>query len=140
MLSVTLGGASGFPNGSHTFYVKAKDEAGNEDATPAQQSFQVDTVSPTGTVLINNGASRTRTRSVTLTLSASDPSPGSGVTQMRISNTQSGLASASWEAYATSRSWTLSSGTGTKTVYVQYEDAADNVSTVAKDTISYKPY
>jgi hypothetical protein len=49
--SVTLGGASGLPEGSHTFYVKAKDEAGNEDQSPTQRSFRVDTTQPivTGT-------------------------------------------------------------------------------------------
>ena len=88
---------------------------------------------------INNGDTRTRSRSVTLTLSATDPSPGSGVTQMRISNTESGLSSASWEAYSTSKAWTLTVGTGTKTVYVQYRDGAGNDSAVVKDTITYKP-
>ena len=44
--SVTLGGASGLSEGSHTFYVKAKDEAGQEDQSPAQRSFTVDTTQP----------------------------------------------------------------------------------------------
>jgi hypothetical protein len=93
-----------------------------------------------GTVSVNDEASRTRTRLVTLTLSATDPSPGSGVTDMRISNTQSGLSSASWEAYSTTRKdWTLTIGTGTKTVYGQYRDGAGNESTAVKDTITYKP-
>ncbi|HEX5915672.1 MAG TPA: Ig-like domain-containing protein, partial [Rubrobacter sp.] len=42
--SVTLGGASGLSDGSHIFYVKARDEAGNEG--PAQRSFTVDTTKP----------------------------------------------------------------------------------------------
>jgi len=137
--SVTLGGTTGLSEGPHTFYVKAKDEVGNEDGSPAQRSFTVDSVAPTGAITINDGASRTRSLSVTLTLSASDPSLGSGISQMRISNTQSGLASAPWEAYATRRSWTLSSGSGTKTVYVQYRDGAANLSVAAQDTIQYKP-
>jgi Bacterial Ig-like domain len=33
-------------DGDHTFFVKSKDAAGNEDATPAQRSFAVDTVNP----------------------------------------------------------------------------------------------
>jgi large repetitive protein len=45
--SVTLGGASGLSEGSHTFYVKARDEAGNEDQSPAERSFTVDTTQPT---------------------------------------------------------------------------------------------
>lgn len=37
---------SGLPDGAHTFGVKARDEAGNEDLTPAEASFTVDTVAP----------------------------------------------------------------------------------------------
>ena len=33
--------------GVHTFYVKAKDEEGNEDVSPAERSFTVDTAAPT---------------------------------------------------------------------------------------------
>jgi Subtilase family/Bacterial Ig-like domain len=33
-------------DGSHTFYVRAKDEAGNTDLTPASRTFTVDTVAP----------------------------------------------------------------------------------------------
>jgi hypothetical protein len=44
--SITLGGASGLSEGSHTFYAKAKDEAGNEDQSPAERSFTVDTTAP----------------------------------------------------------------------------------------------
>jgi hypothetical protein len=33
-------------DGPHIFFVKSKDAAGNEDATPAQRSFAVDTVKP----------------------------------------------------------------------------------------------
>jgi hypothetical protein len=134
-----LGGASGLSDGPHTLYVKAKDEAGNEDASPAERSFTVDTASPTGTVSINNGATRTGTRSITLTLVATDPSSGSGVTEMRISNSQSSLSSAAWEPYGASKSWMLTAGTGTKTVYVQYKDAAGNISAVVTDTIRYSP-
>lgn len=134
--SVTLESLS---DGEHTLYLKARDEAGNEDGSPAEQRFTVDSTAPSGTVSINNGASRTRTRSVTLTLSATDPSPGSGVTEMRISNTQSGLSSAPWETYRTSKAWTLTSGTGTKTVYVQYRDGAGNGSVIVTATSRYSP-
>ena len=64
-------------DGTYTFEVRAKDQAGNEDGSPAEHSFTVDATAPTGTVSINDGVSRTRTQSVTLTLSATDPSPGS---------------------------------------------------------------
>ena len=96
----------------------------------------MDTVVPTGTISINGGASSTRSRSVTLNLSASDPSPASGVADMRFRNGGTTTWS-SWEAYSTSKSWTLTSGAGTKTVYVQYRDRAGNISATASDTIRY---
>ena len=136
---MTLGGAPGLSQGPHSFAVKARDEAGNEDPTPATAGFFVDSVAPAGTVTINGGASRVRTRTVTLSLTATDPPPGSGVTAMRISNTATALSSASWQPYAPTSSWMLTSGGGTKTVYVQYRDAAANASPVAQDTIPYKP-
>ena len=126
-------------DGAHTLAVRARDQAGNQDPTPAERSFAVDTAAPAGTVTIQDGALRTRTRTVTLTLSASDPAPATGVTAVRISNSAGGLASAAWIPYRTSRQWTLSAGAVTKTVYVQYRDAAANVSPVAQDTIRYKP-
>jgi len=45
-------------DGPHTIPVRARDEAGNEDPTPAQRSFTVDTVAPTGTVTLQDGAQR----------------------------------------------------------------------------------
>ena len=46
---VTLGGTSGLADGAYTFYLKAKDEAGNEDPSPIEQSFTVDATAPTVT-------------------------------------------------------------------------------------------
>ena len=114
-----------------TYY--ATDKAGNLEDQKSL-TLKIDKSAPTGSVSINDGASRSRSRSVTLSLSATDPSPGSGVSQMRISNTHSGLSSASWEAYSTPKAWTLSSGNGPKTVYVQYRDGAGNDSAVVTDT------
>ncbi len=44
-----------------------------------------------------------------------------------------------WQTYATSKSWALSAGAGTKTVYVQYRDKAGNPSALAFDRIGYRP-
>jgi hypothetical protein len=77
-------------------------------------------------------------RSVTLKLSASDPSPASGVSSMRFRNGGTTTWS-SWSSYSTSKSWTLTAGGGTKTVYVQYRDRARNISAMVSDTINFKP-
>ncbi|MEZ4238697.1 MAG: S8 family serine peptidase [Myxococcota bacterium] len=69
---------------------------------------------PSGGIVINDGAAATTSRTVTLALDAA------GAATMCISNTSS---CTSWLTYATSRSWSLSSGSGTRTVSVWYRDA-----------------
>jgi hypothetical protein len=128
---------SGVPNGSHTYRAKAKDAAGNTSEVSNARTVLVDTAKPSGTVLINNGATSTASRTVTLKLRATDPAPASGVAQMRFSN--DGRTWSAWQTYATSKSWTLTSGAGTKTVYVRYKDRAGNISAKAKDSITYRP-
>ena len=117
-------------NGTHTLQARARDTSGNT-ATTAAISVTVDNLAPTGSVVINGNAAATRNTTVTLTLSASDTQ--GPVTQMRFSNDGTTFSAA--EAYATSKSWALTSGDGTKTVYVQYRDAAGNWSTAATDSI-----
>ena len=117
-------------NGTHTLQARARDTSGNT-ATTAAISVTVDNLAPTGSVVINGNAAATKNTTVTLTLSASDTQ--GPVTQMRFSNDGTSFSAA--EAYATSKSWALTSGDGTKTVYVQYQDAAGNWSTAATDSI-----
>jgi hypothetical protein len=97
-----------------------------------------DTVKPTGTVLINNGATHTTTRLVTLNLSATDAEAGSGVTEMRFKNGGADTAWSAWEPYAETKSWRLTSGEGKKKVAVQYRDAAGNRSTPVYDYILFR--
>jgi len=54
---------------------------------------------------------------------------------MMISNA-SDFANAAWESYATTKSWTLTSGNGTKTVYAKFRDSALNTSTAVSDAIT----
>ncbi|MEK7539021.1 MAG: peptidoglycan-binding domain-containing protein [Patescibacteria group bacterium] len=89
-----------------------------------------DTTAPTNTsVSINAGATTSAVLTSTLTLSATD------ATQMLISN-DAGFAGALWETYATSKTWTLVSGDGVKTVYAKFRDAAGNMSMAVSDTIT----
>lgn len=92
-----------------------------DSATVTIADNDPDTSPPTGTIEINGGAAYTNVRAVTLTLSATD---NVGVTQMRFSN--NGTSWGSWVAYAATRSYTLPTVDGSKTVYVQFRDAAGN--------------
>lgn len=120
--------------GSHTYTAKATDGVGLTSGVSNARSVTVDTIAPDGTVVINNNAAATNNAAVNLTLNATDPDPGSGVTHMRFSN--DGVTWSAWKAYATSFSWNLIGGEGTKTVRVQFRDAASNrTSPPASDTI-----
>ncbi len=85
---------------------------------------------PTSTsVVIASGAAQATSASVTLTLAATS------ATQMAISNSAD-FSAVSWETYATSKAWTLTSGDGVKTVYAKFRDASGNVSAAVSDTIT----
>jgi len=96
-------------------------DTGVGDATP-----------PDGSIVIDAGAAWTGVTAVALTPSATD-SGGSGVWQMRFSNDNAVWSG--WEAYATSKSWTIASAPGIETVFAQYRDGAGNLSAVYNDTI-----
>ncbi|MFA5073213.1 MAG: fibronectin type III domain-containing protein [Nitrospirota bacterium] len=91
-----------------------------------------DTIAPTGTITINNNATITNNASVTLTLNATDT--GSGVSQMQFSN--DGTTWSTAEAYATTKTWMLAAGDGTKTVSVKYKDTAGTWSSAYHATIT----
>ena len=80
------------------------------------------TISPgdlVSSIGINNGATLTKTTAVSLQLSATDPA---GVSSMQFSN--DGAVWSNEEAYATTKSWTLTTGDGLKTVYARFRDNA----------------
>lgn len=82
---------------------------------------KADPIPPSGYVLINDGAEWTDTEEVTLTIWA-DPD----TVEMKISNDPR-LTNATWEAFNTTKSWTLLPGEGLRTVYVLFKDAAGNI-------------
>ncbi|MDP2905898.1 MAG: RHS repeat-associated core domain-containing protein [Candidatus Omnitrophota bacterium] len=93
-----------------------------------------DTTAPTGSVKINNDAVYVNSTSVNLSLSASDSGSGMGQgSQMCFSN--DGATWSNPEAYAAVKAWTLSSGSGAKTIYAKYKDAAGNWSAAYPDTV-----
>ncbi|OGW08912.1 MAG: hypothetical protein A2W75_01500, partial [Nitrospinae bacterium RIFCSPLOWO2_12_39_15] len=104
-----------------------------------------DTTAPSSpSVLINNGDTSTTTTSVTLTLSATDNVGVTGYYTSETSTTPSASATGwtsvtSTTSYSGSISFTLSSSSGTKTVYVWFKDAAGNISASSSDSITYSP-
>ena len=122
------------PNGQWSLY--AHDDAANDFTTINGWSLELtwsDIASPTGLVNIAGGQATVGSPNVTLTINATDPAPASGVTQMRFSN--NGTSFSAYQPYATSAAWTLTSGSGNKTVYAQFKDADGNESAVVSDTV-----
>jgi hypothetical protein len=95
-------------------------------------NLYVDTTAPTGSVVINGGATYTNSTSVSLGLSASDAQ--TGVEAMRIS-TDGVMDTEPFVAYSGSAGATLPAGDGTKTVLAQFRNNAGMVSSVVSDTI-----
>jgi len=100
-------------------------------STAAAVNVTVDNDPPSGSVVINGGAEATSSTAATLTLSATDAV--SPVITMRLSS--DGTSFSAPEPYASTKAWTLSTGSGTKAVYVQFQDAAGNWSPSFSDTI-----
>lgn len=92
---------------------------------------KIDVTPPTGTIKINDGNDYTNSTTVNLILSATDKE--SGLDKMQFSNDDTTYSDP--EPYATTKSWDLTSGDGTKTVYVKFSDIAGNWSEAFSDTI-----
>lgn len=78
---------------------------------------------------INSGATTTNSQDVVLTLGATD------ATSMVVSNNPF-FSNAGWEAYAPTKNWALTSGNGSKTVYVKFMSSSGVESSVVSGTIT----
>jgi hypothetical protein len=88
-------------------------------------AFVIDNTSPViSSFTINNGAAYTTSTDVTLNITTLDV-PSS--LQMAFSNDD--VTYSNFEAYATSKAWTIPAGDARKTVYIKVKDAAGNVTT-----------
>ena len=125
-------------DGSRTVYTRVRDSVGNvsTDTTLNHDSITLDAAGPafTSTVSINSGAATTTSTSVSLSISAIDV--GSSVAEYRLSEAAdfTGVTTTSWTPWTGSpqtAAFTLSTGDGTKNVYVQLKDANGNLSTEA---------
>lgn len=93
----------------------------------AHDSIEYDITPPTVvSFLINSDNPATNSPAVILSIDVS------GAARMRFSNNQADWSS--WIDYSTTANWTLLAGDGTKTVYAEFIDPAENVSQT-RDTI-----
>jgi hypothetical protein len=136
----------------YCYVVAAIDSSGSRSAfsAPTCAVPNTDPIGPHGWVLINGGAAATFSTNVMLDLWASDAidpevddfgpqflppeDSASGVTEMMISNSPA-FDGAAWEAYATSKPWTLGQSSGLASVYVKYRDLLNNESDTYVATI-----
>jgi N-acetylneuraminic acid mutarotase len=117
--------------GYKTVRVQYRDAAGNNSAVYSDY-IRVDTIPPTGSIVINSGALSTTKRVVSLGLTWNDGT-GSGVTRMRFSI--DGAHWSAWEPQVTPKSYTLPATPGYYTVRVTYRDAGGNISATYSDYI-----
>lgn len=115
----------------HIFYfrARARDVLGNlgSYALGGDTATRVDTTRPEGELAINGGAIDATSRDVVLVLTAN------GASQMAFSN--NGVTFGSWEPFAATRPYSLTTGDSLKTVYVRYRDPAGNTAEYS-DTIT----
>jgi len=126
------------PLGNHSLRPRATDRSGNT-GLGAKVAVLADNAPPAGSVTIDGGAAVTNSFTVSLVISATDDY--TGVAEMKVS-ADSPVDSAPWEAFNTTKTVTLPSGEGGKTVYARFKDGAGNVSDVVSSqiTVTSKPY
>lgn len=115
---------------SYKITIRVTDEAGNT----LDKEFTIQITknhAPSGSIIVNGGQISTSSINVTLNLTATDLE-GEAI-EMRFSN--DGITWSSWESKISTKSWTLSHGEGSKTVYMQLKDTAGNISNTFSDTI-----
>ncbi len=107
---------------SHSWVCGRAADNANNRAYSSPAEILIDKINSTGTILINGGNAYTNSISVTLALTFSDAD--SGVDKCRYSN--DGTTWTDWLICVTSRTWILTDGDGSKTVYYEVRDNAGN--------------
>jgi hypothetical protein len=119
--------------GAKTVYFKVKNYAGVESNVVAYTITRVSITPVVSSFAINNGAASTTTRNVTL----NNACAGGEIVQYMASESSS-FAGAVWATYATAPAFTISTGTGTKTIYFKVRNDLGVESAVVSDTIKRK--
>lgn len=130
-LASGAGGSS--TQGDRTVYVKVRDAAGRESAVASDQiHYDYTAPVPPAWYIASGNPAYVNSTSQILYASGSATDNSSGPALVSFSN--DGAAWSAWEAIVTSKSWSLPTGDGAKTVYVRYRDNAGNVSTSVSDS------
>ena len=118
-------------DGEKIIYFRARDNAGNTNVT--SDTIILDTTPPHSLgIIINEGASETDSELVTLKLTAIDET--SGVSQMSFFNVE-GIIWDPWETFSETKTFSLSTGNGEKTIYFRVKDRAGNIAAPVSATI-----
>lgn len=96
------------------------DDAAGNTATEVVANYTKDTVIPTGSFMIENGATQTGNTHVTLQLTSS------GATQVYITYTAGCASGGTWNAVSATAGWDLLNLNANNDVYLKYRDDADN--------------
>jgi hypothetical protein len=119
------------PDGLQTIAVRFKDALGNL-SQPYTASITIDSTGPTGSIVINGGASVTNAAPPTVTLTAADPA---GVSQMQFSK-DGGATWSPLEPFVSPKLLLpLSTPDGVKTIGVRYTDTLGNLSPMFSSSI-----
>lgn len=116
-------------DGIKNLYVQYRDTFGHISST-YNSAIILDTLAPSGSVVLNNSDAISNLSTMTATLNATDES---GITQMQFS--WDNVTWDAWEAFAVTKSVTANDGDGIKSLYVRFKDGAGNVSVVVSDSI-----
>jgi len=124
----------GQTNSIATVYVKYRDDAGNESSCISDTITHDNTIPTSTSISIDGGVSSTNSTSVTLTVSAI------GASEMYITNNSGCGGSGSYEAYTTSKAWTINQANTTATVYIKFKDPTGNETSCISDIIYHSSY
>ena len=115
--------------GLKTIYVKLKDDSGNISEVKSGQ-ITLDRTSPT--ISIETGSEYSSTKEINISLRGEDSL--SGLDKMQVCES-SEFTGCEWEAYSATKTLTLSTGDGVKTIYAKVKDKVGNISETEQDTI-----